>query len=322
MKAVVQDTYGGGDVLQLREIDMPVVKADEVVVRVLAASLHAGDYFLTTGVPYAMRLGTGLRRPRKMIPGFDVAGRIEEVGSEVTGFEPGDEVFGESKGSCAEFVVAEPDKLVAKPSNLSLEHSAPLAVSGSAALAGVRGAAKAGPGRHILINGASGGVGTYAVQIAKAFGAEVTGVCSGKNADMVRRIGADHVIAYTEQDFTSGEQRYDVILDNVGNRSAAELKRALKPGGKHIPNSGRSEGRWFGPLGRMAKAALLSPFVRAQGRPFFAPVTKANLLDLKKLVEEGKVQPVIERTYTLADVPQAMNDIGKGHVPGKVLITI
>jgi NADPH:quinone reductase-like Zn-dependent oxidoreductase len=322
MKGVVQDEYGGSEAFELREIDKPVVKDGEALVRVAAASLHAGDYFLATGVPYILRLGSGLRRPRRIVPGFDVSGYVEEVGANVTGFKTGDEVFGQARGTCAEFVCAKPDELALTPANLTIEHSAPLATSGVAALIGIRDAARAGPGRHILVNGASGGVGTYAVQIAKALGAEVTGVCSTKHVAAVKSIGADHVIDYTQEDLTRSGERYDAILDNVGNLTLAAVRGVLARNGKYLPNSGRSEGRWFGPFGRMAKAALLSPFVRQQGRPFFAPVKKEHLLALTKLVEENKVKPVIDRTYSLAEAAQAMGDVGDGHVLGKVLITM
>jgi len=293
-----------------------------VLVQVCAASLHAGDYFLATGLPYVMRLGTGLRKPKKSIPGFDVAGTVEEVGRNVTELKRGDEVFGECSGSCAEYVCTSADALIAKPDNLTLEHSAPLAVSGVAALRGIRDAGKVQPGQHILINGASGGVGTYAVQIAKALGAEVTGVCSTRNVDMVRSIGADHVIDYTKEDFTEGGPRYDLILDNVANHSMAECRRALVPTGKLIPNSGRSDGRWFGAFGRMVGAAVSSIFLRQQGPRFFAPIKKEHLLALKDLVEAGKVVPVVGATRPLAEAPDAMSEVGAGHVSGKTLITV
>ncbi len=322
MKAIVQDEYGSADVLRLAEVDKPVPKDDEVLVRVHAAALHAGDYFLTTGLPYIMRLGTGLKKPRKSIPGFDVSGEVEAVGKDVEEFKPGDEVFGQCSGSCAESVCTSPDDLAAKPTNLTLEQAAPLAVSGVTALRGIRDAGKVESGQHVLINGASGGVGTFAVQIAKALGAEVTGVCSTANMEMVRSIGADHVIDYTKEDFTVGGPRYDLILDNVANHSMTELRRALVPTGKLIPNSGRSDGRWFGAFGRMLNAAVLSLFVRQQGHPFFAPVKKEHLIALKDLIESGKVTPVVGKTYSLAETPQAMADVGAGHVSGKVVIAL
>ena len=322
VKAIVQDRYGPADVLESREIDKPVPGDKQLLIKVKAASLHAGDYFLTTGLPYVMRLGTGLRRPRKMIPGFDMAGTVEAVGSQVSEFSPGDEVFGEANGSCAEFVVTAADKLMAKPSNLALDQAAPLAVSGTAALRGIRDAAGVKSGDKVLINGASGGVGTYAIQIAKALGAEVTGVCSSDNADLVRSIGADHVIDYTLEDFTEGNERYDVILDNVGNHRPSKVRRAVAPTGILIPNSGRSEKRIFGAMGRMLSAFVASIFIRRQGRPFFAPVKKDDLADLAALIESGKVAPVIGNTYDLPETPTAMAEIGAGHSRGKIVIAI
>lgn len=322
MKAVVQDRYGPADVLELRDIDKPAPGENQVLVKVNTASLHAGDYFLTTGLPFVMRLGTGLRRPRKMIPGFDMAGTVEGVGSKVTDFKPGDEVFGEANGSCAEYVVTTASKLMQKPANLSLDQAAPIAVSGTAALLGVRDAAGVKSGDKVLINGASGGVGTYAVQIAKSLGAEVTGVCSSDNVELLLSIGADHVVDYTLDDFTKGEERYDVVIDNVANHSLAELRRAVSPTGKLIPNSGRSEGRIFGAVGRMLAAFVSSLFIRKQGRPFFAPVKKENLADLAALVESGAVKPVIGNTYELAETPSAMAEVGAGHSRGKIAIRV
>ncbi len=320
MKAVTQDRYGQADVLTLHEIEKPVPGDDEVLLKVNAASLHAGDYFLTTGIPYIMRLGLGLRKPRKAIPGFDVAGTVEAVGSKVTEFKAGDEVFGESNGACAEYVLAAPNKLMAKPTNLPLEQAATIAVSGSAALRGIRDAGRVKAGDRVLINGAAGGVGTYAVQIAKALGAEVTGVCSAGNAEMVRSIGADQIIDYTRDDFTAGDERYDVVLDNVANHPLSRMRRAVAPKGRLVPNSGRSEKRVFGAVGRMLNAFVSSIFIRRQGRPYFAPVTTKDLTDLKELIESGKVAPVIGDTYPLADTAEAMAAIGAGHSRGKVII--
>jgi NADPH:quinone reductase-like Zn-dependent oxidoreductase len=323
MRAIVQDQYGPPDVLELRDVPQPAPRDDEVLVRVHAASIHPGDFFLVTGLPYLMRLGLGLRRPRKATPGFDVAGRVEAVGKKVEEFRPGDEVFGDGGGgSCAEYVTTSAAKLAPKPANLSLEEAATLAVSGATALRGIRDAGKVKPGHKVLINGASGGVGTFAVQIAKSFGAEVTGVCSTRNVDLVRSIGADHVIDYTQEDYTRGGPRYDLILDNVANHSLAEQRRALVPTGKLVPNSGRSDGRWVGPLGRMALAMLLSIFVRRQGRPYYAPVTKSDLLALRELVEAGEVMPVIGETYPLDRTAEAMAAIAAGHVRGKTIITV
>jgi NADPH:quinone reductase-like Zn-dependent oxidoreductase len=321
LKAVTQDEYGLPEVLKLSEVDKPTPKDGEVLVLVHSAALHAGDYFLMTGLPYIMRLGTGLRKPRKATPGFDVSGVVEAVGKNVSDFQPGDEVFGDSGGSCAEYVTAPGDKLALRPTNLSLAEAATVAVSGVTALRGIRDAGNVKPGQKVLINGASGGVGTFAVQIAKSLGAEVTGVCSTGNVDMVRSLGADHVVDYTQVDFTKSGS-YDLILDNVANRSFSDARRALAPTGKLLPNSGRSERRWFGAMGRMAKAMLVSLFVHQQGRPYFAPVKKEHLLALKELIEAGEVKPVIAETYPLAETAAAMEAVGAGHVPGKVVITV
>ena len=322
MKAIVQDTYGPPDVLHVEEIDQPVPKDDEVLVRVHAAAIHIGDWMLMMGTPYIMRLGAGLRRPRKRVPGFDVAGRIEAVGKDVKGFQPGDEIFGECNGSCAEYASVSEDKMALKPPALTFEQAAAVPVSGVTALRGIRDAGKVKPGHKVLINGATGGVGMFAVQIAKALGAEVTAVCSGGNAELARSLGADHVVDYTQKDFTQGEGRYDLILDNIASHSLADSRRALTPTGTYISNSARSDGRWFGAFGRMAKAALASIFVRRQGRPFYSPVKKKDLSDLTELMESGKVSPVIDRTYPLSDAATAMEYIGQGHASGKTVITV
>lgn len=322
MKAIVQDKYGPPDVLHVGEIDKPVPEDDEVLVQVHAAALHIGDWMLMMGTPYVMRIGTGLRKPRKSVPGFDVSGRVEAVGKNVKGFQPGDEVFGDCNGSCAEYTSVAEDKLALKPAELTFEQAAAVPVSGVTALRGIRDEGKVEAGQKVLINGASGGVGTFAVQIAKSLGAEVTGVCSTGNVEMVRSLGADHVIDYTQEDFTQGDERYDLILDNVASHSFAECRRALTPTGTHIPNSGRSDGRWFGAFGRMAKAMLVSLFVRQQGRPFVAPVKKKELVELKELLEAGKVTPVIDRTYPLSETAAAMDYVGQGHASGKTVITL
>jgi NADPH:quinone reductase-like Zn-dependent oxidoreductase len=323
MKAIVQDEYGSFEVLKLQEIDQPVVKDDEVLVRVHTAALHAGDWLLMTGRPLLFRPGFGLRKPRKRVPGFDFAGTVEAVGVDVQELQPGDEVFGDAaQGSCAEFVSVSEDKVSRKPANLTLAQAAVVPVSGVTALRGLRDSGKVRPGQHVLINGASGGVGTFAVQIAKALGAEVTGVCSTRNVEMVRSIGADHVIDYTQEDFTKGGERYDVILDNVANHSLAECRRALVPSGILLSNNGTSGNRWIGPLGRMAVAAVLSLFVRKQRPPFYAPVRKRDLIDLTELIEAGKITPVIGRTYPLSETAEAMGHVGGGHSRGKVAITM
>jgi NADPH:quinone reductase-like Zn-dependent oxidoreductase len=322
MRAIVQDQYGSPGVLELRDIDQPVVTKDEVLVRVRAAAIHPGDLFFMEGVPYIFRIGYGLRTPRRSVPGFDVAGVVETVGTRVKQLRPGDEVFGNGKGTCAELVAASEGALAPKPAGLSFEQAAAVPTSAVAALRGIRDAGRVQAGQKVLINGASGGVGTFAVQIAKALGAEVTGVCSTRNVDLVRSISADHVIDYTREDFTQGGPRYDLILDNVANHSLSDLRRALTPTGTLLPNSGSSEGRWFGPLGRTALALVSSPFIRRQGRPFVAVVKKKDLIDLTQLIDAGKLTPVIDRTYPLIQTPEAMTYVGMGHARGKVVITV
>ena len=323
MKAIVQDEYGSSEVLVLEEIDKPVAKDDEVLVRVHAASVHPGDWLLMTGRPLLFRPGFGLRKPKKRVPGFDFAGTVEAVGKNAKEFRPGDEVFGDAgNGSCAEYVSVSEEKVALKPVNLTPTQAAVVPVSGVTALRGLRDAAKVRPGQHVLINGASGGVGTFAVQIAKALGAEVTGVCSAKNVEMVQSIGADHVIDYTKEDFTKGGERYDVILDNVANHSLADCRRALTCEGILLTNNGTAGNRWIGPLGRMAVAATLSLFVSKQKPPFYAPVRKRDLIDLKEMIESGQITPVIERTFSLNETAEAMGHVGEGHARGKVVITV
>jgi NADPH:quinone reductase-like Zn-dependent oxidoreductase len=316
VKAIVQNEYGSPDVLELKEIDKPVVKDDEVLVRVHAAALHAGDYFAMRGVPVGVRMTVGWPKPKNYVPGFDVAGHVEAVGKNVKQFQPGDEVFGACNRTCAEYVCAGEINFLPKPANLTLEQAAAVPTSAVAALQGLRDAGKVQPGQKVLINGASGGVGTFAVQIAKAFGAEVTGVCSTRNVDMVRSIGADHVIDYTQEDFTQSGQRYDLILDNVANRSFSDCRRALTPQGTLIPNSGH------GGMGYVVKALVLSLFMRQQGRPYFAVPKREDLVVLKELIESGKVAPVIDRTYPLSETPEAFRYLDKGHARGKVVITM
>ncbi len=322
MKAIVQDEYGPPEVLEPRDIDTPGIKDQEVLVRVRAAAVHPGDLFFMEGVPYVFRIGFGLRGPRRKVPGFDVAGIVEAVGTKVKGLRPGDEVFGNGKGTCAEYAAASENALASRPADLTFEQAAAVPTSAVAALRGIRDAGKVRPGQKVLINGASGGVGTYAVQIAKALGADVTGVCSTRNVDLVRSIGADHVIDYTREDFTQGGPRYDLILDNVANHSLSETRRALTPGGVLLPNSGTSGGRWFGPLGRIALASVVSPFVGRQGRPFVATVKTIDLVDLTELIETGKLTPVIDRSYPLSETPEAMRYVARGHARGKVVVTV
>ena len=317
MKAIVQDRYGPPDVLRLEEIAKPMLKDDGVLVRVRAAAIHSGDYFGVRGVPVLTRLFIGFPKPKKdYVVGADVAGHVEAVGRNVTRFQPGDEVFGEPGGACAEYACAGEDKFAHKPADITFEQAASVPVSALAALQGLRDAGKVQPGQKVLVNGASGGVGTFAVQIAKALGANVTGVCSTRNVDMVRAIGADHVIDYTQEDFTQGGPRYDLILDNVANRPSSACRRALTPRGTLLPNSGHAG------MGYIIKAFVTSLFVRQQGRPFVSTPKTEDLVTLKDLIESGKVTPVIDRTYTLPETPEAFRYLGEGHARGKVVITV
>lgn len=321
MKAIAHDKYGSFEVLGVRDIDKPVIKNDDVLVRVHAAGLHIGDCFGVRGSPFAMRLATGLFRPKYGIPGFDVAGHVEAVGTHVKQFGPGDEVFGTGHGACAEYVSVPRDTLALKPGNLTFEEAAAVPTSALAALHALRDVGKVQPGQRVLINGASGGVGTFAVQIAKSFGADVTGVCSTPNVAMVRSIGADHVIDYTQQDFTLGGTRYDLILDNVENRSLSDCGRALTPGGTLILNSGTGA-HGMGMLIRLLKPLVLSPFVRQRLRRFLSVPNHDDLVFLKEFVEAEKLRPVIDRTYPLHETPAALGYIESGHARGKVVVTL
>lgn len=322
MKAIVQREYGTADVLHLEEVAEPTLKKDEVLIRVAAASVHAGDALLMRGIPYVMRAGFGLRRPRNPIPGLDVAGIVERVGADVTRFEPGDEVFGEGRGSLAELAAAKQDRLITKPESLSFEQAAVLTVSGLTALRAVRDVGQVQPGQSVLVNGAAGGIGVYAVQIAKSLGAEVTGVCGPGKADLVRSLGADHVIDYTTDDFTESDRRYDFILDNVGNKSLSECRRVLAPRGTLIPNSGTAGGRWVGPLPGMGRAAITSLFTSQRLRTFLSIPNPSDLQALVDLVESGAVRPVIGSAHTLSDAPEAMRIVAGGHAAGKVVVSV
>jgi len=321
MKAIVQERYGSPrDVLKVEEIDKPEIGDHDALVRVHAAGINIGDCYTSRGKPYLMRPAFGLRRPKDRVPGVDIAGTVEAVGKAVTQLQPGDEVFGWCKGAFAEYACASEDDLLPKPANLTFEQAAAVGVSAQTALQALRDQGKVQPGHKVLITGASGGVGTFAVQIAKAFGAEVTGVCSTRNVDMVQSIGADHVIDYTEEDFTRGEQRYDFILDNVGSHSMSDTRRALTPDGTLLSN-GAPVGAWIRPLDHFVKAFVSSLFVRQQLRPFVAWNNKEVLATLKELTEAGKVTPVIDRTHPLSDTGEAIGHVGAGHAQGKTVIT-
>ncbi len=322
MKAIVQDTYGSPDVLELSDIDKPVVEHDDVLVRVHAAGVDRGVWHLMTGLPYLVRLGFGLRKPKSRVRGLDVAGRVEEVGKDVNRFQPGDEVFGTCDGSFAEYALAKEDDLVSKPAKLSFEQAAALPTSATTALRGLRDAGRVEPGQKVVILGASGGVGTFAVQIAKALGAEVSGVCSTSKTDLVQSIGADHAIDYTREDFADGRRCYDVILDVAGNRSLSHLRRALTPQGTLVIIGGEEGGRWFGGVDRQLRALMLSPFVRQKLKAPIYMTRKEDLQALKELVEAGKVTPVIHKTFPLGEVPEAMRHLEEGHARGKIVITV
>ncbi|MGD9049022.1 MAG: NAD(P)-dependent alcohol dehydrogenase [Anaerolineae bacterium] len=310
------NAYGGSDGLELKEVDQPEVTENDVLVDVYAASLNAGDYFSMRGSPWLARFTVGFPKPKDHILGWDVAGHVEAVGRDVTRFQPGDKVFASCDGALAEYACVPEGKLAMAPTNLTLEQAAAVPSASMAALHALRDQAKVQPGQKVLINGASGGVGTFAVQIAKALGAEVTGVCSTRNVDMVRSIGADHVIDYTREDFTRSGRRYDVIVDNVGNHSFAECRRALTPEGTHMPNTGH------GGMSYVIKAYVFSAFMRQHARPFLSVPNAEDLLYMKDLIEAGKVMPVVDKTYPLSETPEAFRYLEEEHARGKVVITM
>lgn len=322
MKAIIQHAYGSpDDVLELRDIESPGIRKDEVLVEVHAAAVAGDDRHLIRGQPYAARLLTGLRKPKHLVPGRDVAGRVQAVGSAVTGLEPGDEVFGWCAGAFAEQVAVPEADLELKPANLTPAQAAVIPVSGCTALQAVRDAGRVQPHHHVLVIGASGGVGHITVQTAKALGARVTGVCSTTNIDLLRSIGADEVIDYTLEDFAQHAQHYDVIIDLVGNRSLADLRRALTRGGTLVLVGGTGSA-WFKGRQRSPSALLVSSFVRDRVRPLVHRDRKCDLVVLKDLIEAGKLTPVVSAHFTLAEVPEAMRHFAPGHARGKVAITI
>ena len=322
MKAIIRDAYGSVDVLRLADIDQSVAGDADVLVRVHAAGVDQGVWHLMTGTPYVMRLaGFGIRAPKNPLLGYDVAGRVEAVGAQVTEFQTGQEVFGTCRGSFAEYAVARPDRLLSKPDNVSFEQAAAVPISGYAALQAVRQHGGVRPGQRVLIIGAGGGVGTLAVQIAKAEGAEVTGVCSASKTELVRSVGADHVIDYSREDFADGRNRYDVILDIAGNRSLSELRRALTPRGTLVIVGGEDAGNWLG-VRRQLRAAALSPFVRQKLGFFISKERRQDLEELRRLLEAGTIRPVVDRTFPLEEVPAAIRYLRDGHARGKVVITI
>jgi NADPH:quinone reductase-like Zn-dependent oxidoreductase len=335
MKAIVQNRYGSPDVFELRDIDRPTVEDDEVLVRVRAASVHPDVWHAMRGVPYVLRImGSGLRRPKNPVPGIDLAGVVESVGTKVTRFHPGDEVFGQSVGAnlwgnggtYAEYASAPEARLERKPANLTFEQSASVLTSGPIAIQGIRDQGRVQPGQKVLINGAGGGVGTIAVQLAKAYGADVTAVDSAGKLDTLRSIGADRVVDYAHEDFTRSGERYDLILDIAGNHPWSALRRAITPEGTYVlighDQYGGSGHRWFGSLGRFFKQMVIAPFV-SHLHPFRGTKDPGDrLVVLKELIEAGKIAPVIDRTFPLSEVPEAIRYLEAGQTRGKVVITV
>jgi NADPH:quinone reductase-like Zn-dependent oxidoreductase len=325
MQAIVQDRYGAEpeSVLRLERVATPAIGASEVLVRVHAAGVDRGTWKLMAGVPYLMRVaGFGLRGPKTPVPGWDVAGTVEAVGADVTDLRPGQEVFGTCPaGTLAEYTHAPASRLAPKPVNLRFEQAAAVPVSATVALQALRDKAKVQPGQHVLIIGASGGVGSFAVQMAKALGAEVTGVCRAAKTDLVRAIGADHVIDYTREDFTDGRHRYDVVIDTGGDRPVRQLRRALTPRGTLVIVGGENE-RLLGGMGRNLRAFLLSPWVAQRLTAFIARQNRADLMALKDLIESGAITPAIDHAYPLAQAPAALRHLAEGRARGKVVISV
>src|SRR5437667_2412675 len=325
MRAIVYCDYGLAN-LKLEDVEKPVPNDDQVLVKVRAASVNPYDWHFIEGTPYLMRaMGVGLRKPKDTRLGVDFAGTVEAVGKNVTQFKPGDEVFGGRGGAFAEYVCPRADRAVAlKPANITFEQAASVNIAGITALQALRDKGKVQAGQKVLINGASGGVGTFAVQIAKSFGANVTGVCSTRNVDLVRSLGADHVIDYTKEDFAKGTERYDVILDNVPNHSLSECRRILTPNGKYvmIGGGGPNDSRCVGPFGRVIKTMVLSPFTSQKMGMMMADANGKDLTILADMMQSGKLKPVIDRTYKLNEVPAAIAYLEEGHARGKVVITV
>lgn len=324
MKALKYDKYGSPDVLEVREIERPVVTDDGVLVRIHAASVNPVDLHIVLGTPYLVRLQAGLRRPKSEALGVDFAGTVEEVGSNVTQFQPGDEVFGARNGSFAEYVcVREERAVVHKPAGVTFEQAAAVPVAAISALQGLRDKGQIQPGQSVLINGASGGVGTFAVQLAKWFGAEVTGICSTRNVDTIRSIGADHVIDYTEEDFTRSGHRYDLMLDIAGSRSWSDCSRVLGEKATLVVVGGPKGNRWIGPLSHALKLRLGSVGnSRRVVAPFLAKIKKPDLVVLQELLEAGTITPVIDRRYKLSELPEALRYLGEGHARGKIVVNV
>ena len=326
MKAVIYTEFGPPDVLQIKDIQKPVPKDNEVLVKIRAASVNPYDWHMVRGTPFLMRaMMAGLRRPRDPRVGIDCAGTVEAVGKEVTQFKPGDDVFGGKSGALAEYLCVPADGgLALKPANVTFEQAAGVQIAGCTALQALRDSGKVQAGQKVLINGASGGVGTFAVQIAKTMGAHVTGVCSTKNVELVRSLGADQVIDYTKEDFTKSSERYDMILDNVGTQPLSGFRQVLKPKGIYvmIGAGGPDEGGLIGPMGRLIQASLMSPFISQKMGMMMAKVSQSDLKALADLMQAGKVTPIIDRTYPLSEVREAMRYLETGRVRGKVIVAI
>jgi NADPH:quinone reductase-like Zn-dependent oxidoreductase len=326
VKAIVRDTYGSPDVLELTDIDKPEPGDGEVLLRVHAASVNPADWHILRGAPYIARIEFGLRKPKDRVLGCDVAGHIEAVGKNVTMLQPGEEVFGSpfmhGLGAFAEWVCISEDLLAPKPAALSFEQVAAVPLAALTALQGLRDQGRIEPGHKVLIIGASGGVGTFAVQIAKSFDAEVSGVCSTRNVEMVRALGAEHVIDYTQEDFTQSGQKYDLIFQLAGTLSPSECRSALTSNGNLVLSSGESEGRWIGPVDRVIKGLVLSGFVSQKMASFMVKPKREDLQLLKQFIEDGTLTPEIDRTYPLAQVPEAIRYLEEGHARGKVVITL
>jgi NADPH:quinone reductase-like Zn-dependent oxidoreductase len=326
MKAIVYCEFGDPDVLQLKEIEKPTPADNQILVKVRAASVNPLDWHFMEGTPKIARaLGMGLRKPKSTRIGVDFAGTVEAIGKNVTQFKPGDDVFGGRDGALAEYICPrENGAVVLKPARVTFEQAASLGIAGITALQGLRDKGNLQAGQKVLINGASGGVGTFAVQIAKSLGAEVTGVCSGRNAEMIRSLGAAHVVDYTKEDFAKSAQRYDLILDNVPNHSLSECRRILNPKGRYvmIGGGGPNDGPWVGPFGRVIAMLVSSPFVKQSMGMMLAELNKKDLTILGDMIQTGKVTPVIDRRYKLSEVPEALRYLEQGHARGKVIITV
>jgi len=322
MKAITHSAYGPPEVLRFSEVVKPVPRDDEVLVRIRAASVNPLDWHYMRGAPYILRLMAGWSRPRVTRLGVDMAGTVEAAGRNVTQFKPGDEVFGACRGALAEYVCAAEGRVVPKPANVTFAQAAAVPVAALSALQALRDKGRIQPGQKVLINGAAGGVGTFAVQLARSFGAEVTGVCSTRNVELVLSLGAHHAVDYTRGNFTQSGRRYDLILDSIGNHASADLRRALTPDGIAVLVGGPNEGQWLGPMTGMLMAVASSWFSRQKLRPFLASLNKADLLIMRELLQTGTVTAVIDRTYPLQDVPAAIHYLEAGHARGKIVITM